>query len=160
MRGSKIIVSTNPRGKIESIICKGALKPGTFVELVPSVDAVGGLFQYRNVTRANGAKGEIAIVLEDEDQGFTPSTAYVDGTIGKIYWPVQGEELNALVRETAGTGTTGIANIGDLLAIESGTGELMAGGALASQPFKLLEHPSEAVKADTLHWVKFLGTQA
>jgi len=160
MKGTEIIVSAYPRGVREECVISGTPKPGTCLEIVPATLPINGRFTYRLVTRANGSKGPVVIAEKDRLQGKTELDAYVSGTQGFIYWPQAGEEFNMVIRETVGTGTAGIVNIGDLLAIEAGTGELMAAGALASAPFQLLEHPSEPIKADTLHWVKYLGNQA
>jgi hypothetical protein len=159
-RGNAIVLAGNPKGHFEEIIVSGTPLPGTIMEIVPSTNPIGGRFTYRNVTRANGAKGPVAILDSDVNQGFPPGTRYVSGTQARIYWPIAGEELNAVLRETAGTGTLGEENIGDLLAIESATGELMAGGALASQPFYLLEHGGVSEAGDNLKMVKYLGNQA
>jgi hypothetical protein len=158
-KGTKIVCDADPKGHFEEVIISGTPYPGTFMEMM-STAPVGGRYSYRNVTRANGAKGEVAILCEDSNQGKTATDAYVSGTRGLIYWPIAGEELNALLRESAGTGTLGEENIGDLLAIEKTTGELMAGGALASTPFKLMEHVGGSSGTDQLVLVKYLGNQA
>lgn len=160
MKGSDILLSTNPRGFFEEVIISGTPLPGTFMEIVPSTEPVGGRFTYRNVTRGNGVKGPVAILLSDTKQGKTATDAYVSGTRGVIYWPVAGEEMNALLSESAGTGTAGETNIGDLLAIQKDSGQLMAGGALGSTPFYLMEHGGVDGLTDTLKWVKYLGNQA
>lgn len=160
MRGSSVIASACPRGHREECIISGTPLPGTCAEIVPSTIDVGGVFTYRNVTRSNGAKGPVVVFLEDRQQGKLITDAYVSGTRGFLYWPVAGEELNLLVRETVGTGTAGEENVGDLLAIEKATGELMAGGALASTPFYLLEHGGVDLGDDNLRLVKYLGNNA
>jgi hypothetical protein len=158
-KGSEIILTNNPKGIFDEGIISGTPKPGTCVEIVPTTAPVGGRFTYRAVTRANGAKGPVCVLLPDRLQGKLATDAYVTATRCFLYWPIAGEELNMLLRETVGTGTAGETNIGDLLAIESATGELMAGGALASQPFWLMEHLG-VTSADQLVFVKYLGNQA
>lgn len=160
MRGQCIIATAAPKGHREECIFSGIIYPGTCVELVPSTVDINGRFTYRNVTRTNGAKGGVAVVLEDRMQGRLATTAYASGDRGFIYWPAAGEELNMLLRESAGTGTVNTENIGDLLAIEKTTGELIAGGALASNPFQLLEHVGGASGTDQLVLTKYLGNQA
>lgn len=160
-KGTEIIISANPQGKFEECVISGTPLPGTCMELVPGTAPIGGKFTFRNVTRANGAKGPVCVLLPDRDQGKLATDAYVSGTRGFLYWPIAGEELNMLLRETSGTGTTGEVAIGDLLAIEKATGELMAAGALASAPFQLREHVGGAISAgDQLVWTQYIGNQA
>lgn len=158
-KGTQIVVNAEPRGVLEECVISGTPKPGTIVELVPSTAPIGNRFTYRLCTRANGAKGPVTVLREDHLQGKLSTDAYVAGTVGFLYWPIAGDDLNMLLRETVGTGTAGEENIGDLLAIEKATGELMAGGALASTPFMLMEHLGVS-SADQLVWVKYLGNQA
>lgn len=158
-KGSEIVVSALPMGHWEECVFSGAVYPGTCVEIVPSTNPVGGRFSYRNTTRANGAKGPVAVVINDSKQGQLPTTQISSGQRGQIYWPCAGEELNMRVSESVGTGTAGEENIGDLLAVQMTSGELMAGGALASQPFWLLEHGG-VDSGDTLKLCKYLGNLA
>lgn len=161
MLGNTILCESNPRGKREEGICSGALKPGSFVERVPStLPDAGGAFTWRNVTRGNGVKGPLVLVLEDDNQGVLPTGAYTSGARCKLYWPQPGEYMNCLLAESAGTGTVNMENIGDLLAVEGVSGNLMAGGSLASQPFQLCEHLGVAESGPTLHLVQCLGGQA
>ena len=161
MKGSRILVNADAMGVRGEGIISGTPKPGTCVELVTTTAPVAGRFTYQLVTRTNGAKGPVIVLLEDDFQGKLATDAYVTGTRCRLYWPMAGDELNMLLRESAGTGTVNETNIGDLLAIEKTTGELMAGGALASTPFQLLERVTQDVLGtDTLHWVVYLGNQA
>ena len=159
MKGTKIIVIAEPKGTREECIISGTPLPGTVVELVPSTAPIGGRFTYRLCTRTNGAKGPVVILTEDHLQGKLATDAYVSGTRGFLYWPVAGETFNMLIRHTVGTGSAGEENIGDYLAVEKATGELMAGGSLTSQPFMLLEHLGQE-SGDQLHWVQYLGNQS
>lgn len=159
MKGTEFVLTSPPRGVVEECIVSGTPFPGTCMEIVPATSPQGGRFTYRVVSRANGAKGPVVVLAPDRLQGGLMTTQYVTNTRGFLYWPIAGEELNMRLRETVGTGTAGEENIGDLLAIESGTGELMAGGALASQPFMLMEHLGVA-STDQPVWTKYLGNQA
>lgn len=160
-KGNSVILTGDPKGTWEECIVSGTPKPGTCMELVPTTAPVSGRFTYRAVTRSNGAAGPVTILDIDRQQGKIRTDAYVSGTRGFLYWPVAGEEFNMLLRESAGTGTGGETNIGDLLAIEKTTGELMAGGSLTSRPFMLMERVTQDVLGtDTHHWVKYLGNQA
>lgn len=160
MRGQEVIASANPKGHFEECIISGTPKPGTCMEIVPAVAAISGRFTYRLVTRASGAIGPICVLLRDELQGKLITDAYVNGTRGFLYWPVAGEELNMVIDDVVGTGCVEDTAIGDLLMVETVTGELMANSAGASAPFAALEKRSGFITADTLEWVKYLGNQA
>ena len=157
MIGSKIIASAEPRGHYEGVIISGTPLPGTVMEIVPSTLPVNGRFTYRACTRANGAKGGHPVLLEDEEQGMLPTTAYVSGTRGKVYWPMAGEELNMLVNYSAGTGTAGEYNVGDALSIQN-DGVLIATTG-TSAPFQLLEFIG-IMTTDSLMLCKYLGNNA
>ena len=165
-RGAEIIVSANPQGKFDECIVSGTPKPGTCMEIVPSTDPVGGRFTFRAVTRNDGAKGPIAVLLPDSFQGKLANDAYVTGTRGFLYWPLAGEELNMLLRYQPGTGTSLDENIGDLLEVDGASGKLQGvgtggpTGSHASAPFMLLEHLGLALTADTLIWTRYLGNNA
>lgn len=166
MRGSKIIVSSEPRGRSQGVIVSGTPKPGTHMEIVPSTVDKSGIFTYRAVTRNDGAKGPIAILLEDELQGGLPTQAYVSGSYGKIYWPAAGEELNILMRDEPATGTANITNIGDPLEVDGATGMVQAvqtggpTGAHESSPWTLMEHLGVDLTANTLVHAQYRGDQA
>ena len=136
------------------------------MEIVPSTESVGGRFTYRACSRSDGAKGGIAILRPDSDQGKLATDAYVSGTRGFLYWPVAGEEFNMLLRYQPGTGTSLDENIGDLLEVDGASGKLQGvgtggpTGAHASAPFMLMEHLGAAFTADKLIFVKYLGNNA
>lgn len=159
--GNKILVNTEPKGRRQSCIISGTPKPGTHMEMVPATGPNGsGLYTYRTLTRADGAKGPLVVLLEDDEQGKTATDAYVSGTVGKLYWPLAGDELNLLKRDQPGTGTVGFDNVGDLLAIDGASGMLQAGGSLASQPYQLLEDLTADQSANSLVFVQCLGGTA
>lgn len=159
-KGNSVIVTADPKGTWEECIISGTDKPGVVMELVPTTAPVSGRFTYRATTRNNGAAGGIAILDIDRQQGKTRNDAYVSGTRAFLYWPVAGEEFNMLLSESVGTGTSGMTNIGDLLAVQKTSGQLIAGGALTSRPFMLMERVTLDTYVDTHHWVKYLGNQA
>ena len=165
-KGQDIILTAEPKGQFEEIVVSGTPKPGTLMEIVPSTNPVSGRFTMRAVSRADGAKGPICILVPDREQGQLFDTAYVTATRGFVYWPVAGEEFNMFLRRQAGTGTSLNENIGDLLEVDGATGMLQGigtggpTGAHASAPFQLLEHLGVALTGDTLIWVKYLGNNA
>jgi hypothetical protein len=155
MQGYEIVASANPKGNFESIFVSGTPLPGTFMEIVPAVAKQGGRFTYRARSSAAGSTGPVAILEADSKQGVLPGTAYTSGSPARIYWPIHGEELNALLEESAGTGTSGEENIGDRLAISS-DGMLQAAGGATSAPFYLLEHGGISA-TNPLKLVKYIG---
>lgn len=161
MNGTKIIVSAEPRGRQFSGIVSGTPKPGTHMEIVPATSAIGGHFTFRASTDPDGNPRVIIVLLEDDDQGFGPSQAFVNGTPCKLYCPAMGEELNMLMRKTVGTGTLGIENVGDELEVDGASGMLQAAQAVTAgkcRPWTLLEHLGVALTVDTLVWVMFNGS--
>lgn len=165
-RGTKVIVSSEPRGRFQGCIISGTPSPGTIMELVPSTIDQQGLFTFRAASRLDGAKGGNPILMEDDKQGGLISTAYVSGTYGMIYWPAAGEEFNCLLRYQSGTGTSLNENIGDKLEVDGATGMLQgvgtggATGSHVSAPFVLLEHGGVAYSANTPVHVQYLGDNA
>jgi hypothetical protein len=159
-KGSEILLSSDPQGRFEECIVSGTPSPGTCMEIVPSIAPVGGRFTFRAVSRADGTKGPVVVLLPDRLQGYSATTAYTTGARGFMYWPIAGDELNMLERYQSGTGTAGIENIGDLLAIDGATGMLQAASGAASAPFQLREHQGVALTTNTLVWTQYLGNQA
>lgn len=161
MLGNKILVNDDAKGRRQSCVISGTPKPGTHMEIVPSTAPNGsGLHTYRACSRADGTTGPLIVLLEDDEQGKTYADAYVSGTVGKLYWPVQGDELNLRMRDQPGTGTSGIDNVGDQLSIDGASGMLQAGGSATQKPYWLLEDLTQDQSADSLVWVQCLGTQA
>jgi hypothetical protein len=109
------------------------------------------------VTRADGDKGPVIILLPDSFQGFLATVAYVSGTRGFLYMPIAGEDLNLLVGDVAGTGD--IVTIGDLYGVTQNTGKLKVNAAFASAPFQANE-TLPALTADALVWFTYLGNLA
>jgi len=183
MRGFEIIASGKPRGFMDSGFLSGTtLFPGMCLEIKPAVVDQQGKFTWRARSLAKGAKGEVAVLLNDFDQGQTifgfdggldPAggtdqfgqakriwKAYQDGYFAPlIYWPHAGEELNMLLNSGPGTGSAGTYNVGDLLAVDD-EGMLIANNAFTSAPFKLLEYITTAFSGTYLALVKYLGNNA
>lgn len=161
-RGAAIVLNSMFRGNWENLVLNDTSKPGTFLGIVAATNPVGGAFLWQARGLTPGSPGPVLILVNDWEQGQTaaanfPNVASTGGHKG--YWPLPGDELNALVAESSGTGTSGENNIGDRLAIRA-DGLLLAGGSLTSQPFYLLDRSSLAAKATALRWVKFLGSYA
>lgn len=159
-RGSAIVINADARGNWEEGKVTDTSLPGTFMEIVPATNPEAGRFSWRARSLANGAIGPVVILVNDWEQGHVATLAVVANTGGhKLYWPLPGDELNALVAESTGTGTSGENAIGDRLSINT-SGRLMAGGALATRPFWLLDRTGLETYTTALKWVKFLGCTA
>lgn len=163
MKGNEIIVSANPRGRLEEGIITGTPHPGDVLEIVPGVAQIEGRFTFRQVTRATGSKGPNCVLLHDPDQGGTNLTQYASGSHVQVYWPMAGDELNMRVTDKAGTTVGNSIAIGDLLSVETGTGHVvpLESFGYASAPFQALEAVvGSTVSADYLLWVHYFGDQA
>jgi len=165
MKGARILVASPPRGVFEDVIVVGTPKPGTLMEIQPSVAHVGGLFSYRPYgtqaassglyVAADGNKKAIAILLEKDDVNGIYSRSYVTGERGKIYWPAMGEQFNMILENQSGTADA--YAIGQEYMADDGTGKLLAADADAeAHPFTGLEAVT-AMTADVWCWVRFNG---
>jgi hypothetical protein len=169
MRGSTILVSAEPKGRFEGIIVSGTPKPGTCMIPTSANVSVGvGRSTYSARTGyLDGARGPVAVLLEDSLQGGTVTQAYVSGAWGMIYWPQAGDELNMILDYQPATGTGGEEFVGALLEIVGASGKLQAkgtwntpAGAHVSAPFEQLEQLGVALAADYLLWTRYLGNMA
>ena len=137
-RGSKVLITAEPRGRFEGIIVSGTPKPGTVME-IETPFFQGGRHKWR--VYQPGTDGEqrvIAVLLEDAEQGFGLDVAFVDGRAAKVYFPLPGEELNMLFLNVSGTADDHAA--GEICMVDTGTGKLVATtGTPESEPFRLLE---------------------
>lgn len=161
-RGNAIVLNAAAYGFWEEGIVTDQSLPGTHMEIVPNVNPTGARFSWRAKSAAAGVACPTVLLINDWEQGqiAAPTTTPTANTSGhKLYWPLPGDDVNALVAESAGTGTSGENLIGDRLAINS-SGFLMAGGALTVRPYYLLDRSAVFTKATRLLWVKFLGSYA
>lgn len=136
MKGTKIILSGEPQGKFLEGVVSGTPKPGTVMELKNTV-LKGGEPTWQVWSKASGAYGLIAVLMEDTAQGSIYSTAYVDGTRCRLYCPIAGEKLNMLVHDVAGTADD--VAIGALFGVETATGKLIANSSYARACFTAME---------------------
>lgn len=167
MKGTRIIVTSKPRGVFEDVVVNGTPKPGTVMEIDASVEPIGNVFQYQaygttaassgQYVAADGDKKAIGILLEKDDEGGIYSRAYVSGERGRIYWPAMGEQFNMLLEDVGGTGDTFV--IGEELMVDNGTGKLLTADSDAEvHPFTLLETVATAPTADHVRWVRYNGS--
>tara|TARA_R110000824_G_scaffold172434_1_gene350346 strand:+ start:58952 stop:59434 length:483 start_codon:yes stop_codon:yes gene_type:complete len=149
--GNAILVTGEPKGVYLDGIVSGALKPGTCVELT-STAAVGGRFTYQAYQPGTDGEQRPVIVLLENLEGGTASTAYVSGDRGRFYCPLPGEEVNVLAKNIGGTATGSGDSfaIADLLTLDTGTGKVIATtGTPEMEPFQCLETVAE-ITADAL----------
>lgn len=157
-RGNCIVVSAYREGrKVEGYVAT-AEKPGTVMQIDPTVALKLGRHTWKKYDRAadgDRPSGPIIVLTEDWGQGKSVSDAYTAGDRAFGYVPEAGDELNMLLGDVAGTADDHSA--GEMLMIDDGTGKLVATtGSPQSTPFMLLETITDPV-ADTLAWVSFSG---
>lgn len=168
-RGKNIVASGSPRGVFRDVIIIGTPKPGTVLEMT-SAEEVQGKISYGLPARASGAKGDIAVYYPDELQGaigvgaslganlgHTPGDAAVSGTIGRIYFPIAGEDLNMIVASVAGTADD--VAVGAKFGVQTGTGKLIADSSYTSCPFESLETITDPT-ADYVACFRYTGNNA
>ncbi len=153
-KGAQIVVSADPRGKHLEGLVSGTPKPGTMMQIKAGVDAVFGRMTWEVYNpSATGDPRLVAILKEDNLQGKTINDAYVDGTRCFLYVPLEGEEMNVLVKGQAGTGSANAFLVGERLEAEKGTGKFLAEAvSSAISQFTVLEHIDEVPNTDTLVW--------
>jgi hypothetical protein len=165
MYGNRIIVTPFPRGRFEEIIVSGTPKPGQVMEYKTGSTGVGGrrVFEPAGTTNAAGSHGmnadgdriTIAVLLAFPDHVACPpgrdaNTAYADGERGAVYYPENGEELNMLLQDQAGTADD-IA-IDDKIIIDDGTGKVLKStGAVEQEPFVACEAIVDPIADQLLH---------
>lgn len=150
MKGSVILLASNPRGLFLEGIMYGTPYPGTLMTVKSATEPVGTKYTWEPYnTDGNGVRNLIAVLLEPF-HGASYSTIYTSGERCRMYVPIAGEEMNVLV-SAAGTGTGDSIAIGDMLIAVDGTGVLIATtGTVESEPFMSLETATDVVAAGTL----------
>lgn len=159
--GNKILITGDPHGNFLSGYINGTPKPGTVMQVKAATEPVAGRHTWEVYAPPDSAdgyrtQGPLAVLLEDDEQGKTASDAYVTGTIGKLYCPLPGDDLNMLVKNISGTGDT--FAIGDLLIVDDDSGKLIATtGTVEAEPFVVMETVATALTADTLVHCMYTG---
>ena len=144
-----IILTPNPKGTFINGIVAGTPKPGTCMQISPEVAKVGNRLTWRVPTlAADGERTLIAVLVEDSLQGKLVTDAFVTGTECTLYVPAEGEELNILHNNVAGTADD--VAVGDKLIVDTGTGKFnVTTGSPESEPFIATEAVTDPT-ADTL----------
>jgi hypothetical protein len=124
MKGNTIILSANPQGKFLEGVAGDTSKPGTIMQIqAGTVDASGRKTYIAAAPGTDGLDVQLAVMIEDDLQGFGVSQAAVVGTRIRLYVPISGEEMNILAGEIAGTGNS--YTIGDKLIVDAESGILV-----------------------------------
>lgn len=149
------IIVSGGYGIKRGCIVDGTPKPGTCMTVKAATEPVNGRHTYEAYNRdGDGNRAEVAILLEDKNQGKTVDDAYVSGTHGQLYFPQAGDLLQMLLQNQGGTGDS--FAIGDYLMIDDGTGKLIASSSPENEPFVVMETQA-ALTADTLVLCLFTG---
>lgn len=167
-KGKNIVASGSPRGVFRDVLISGTPYPGMILQMKAAVAEVQGKMTYEVRGTTAGSKGEIAVYCPDELQGavgvgaaLTPGgnalgDIAVTGQIGRVYFPVMGEELNLVVGSVAGTADD--VAIGDLFGVNN-DGKLKANSSYTSAPFKACEVITDPT-ADYVMCFLYLGNNA
>ncbi len=137
-RGSKIIITTDPKGVFLEGIIATAEKPGTICQIT-SAFSNGGRHTYGVYNPGtDGERRAIIVLLEDDNQGKVVTDAYTAGKRARFYVPQAGEELNILFHNQ--TGTADDVAVLDPMIVDTGTGKIhTTTGSPESEPFIALE---------------------
>ena len=98
------------------------------MQLTPGTTDVGGRPHYQHYqpgADGNPPPSGVVILLEDDQQGITFSTAYAAGTRCRLYQPIDGEEMNILCVGGTGTGSVNVITEGQRLTIQNATGQFI-----------------------------------
>jgi hypothetical protein len=121
-KGSRIVITGEPRGRIMGGIIVGTPKPGTMMAWTGAY--VGGRRSIQAAAPGTAGKSILKMILmEDNKQGKTMDDAYVAGTYGEVYCIQNGDECN--VRAGSGAGTSNSFAAGDRLELNTSGGYLI-----------------------------------
>jgi hypothetical protein len=157
-RGNRIVVNPDADGAYEWGFITTAEKPGTVLQINPSVALKSGKHTWIVYTRdADGdhPKGPFAILVEDLFQARDATTAVTAGDFAKMYIPLPGDELNLLYKNVAGTADDVAA--GDILTVDSGTGKVQVSSATPETEVAVALEAIVDPTADQLLWCRWSG---
>ena len=153
MRGSRVLISENPRGRFLEGIVDGTPKPGTLMQVAATaVDGNGrhtwGVYD-RDADGDNPA-GPLAVLLE-RGEGYTYESAYTAGDVCFLYCPLPGDETN-LLWATSGTSTGDSLTVAQIGMPEDGTGFILDTTGVECEPVIAMEALSDTVAGGTMVW--------
>lgn len=150
MLGSRIVVSSAPKGMFMEVVISGTPKPGTMMQFKIGTAFDGGnrpTFEVYN-PGGDGFPDDVAILTDDgphSNLGRDFDTAFADGDRGMLYFPIPGDELNVRRSDITGTGSPAEdISVGEKLLIVSGTGfvspvAIGLANSPAYKPFRAME---------------------
>lgn len=157
-RGARIVVNPDARGHYEWGYLTTAEKPGTILQIDPSVALKHGKHTWVVYNRDNDGdqpKGPFVVLVENLYEGREATTAYAAGDFVKMYIPQAGDELNLLFGNASGTGDD-IA-LGDIMMVDDATGKVVE---TTGSPETEVAVALEAIvdpSADQLLWCRWSG---
>jgi hypothetical protein len=167
--GAEIVVSSPVKGMYTECTVVGTPYPGTFMTLVPATAPVGGWvanpsgaptdgrFSWQTYAPYGGVDGQkntvTCLLVPDYQQGMINTTQYTNGQRGYLYFPLPGDQYNAIVQQVPISGTADNHVIGDSMKIQFGTGWLLRDPTLAgSKDVCQLLETINAIAVATLMW--------
>ncbi len=157
-RGNRVVVNPDAKGAFEWGYLATAEKPGTIMQVDPTVALKAGKNTWKVFTRdADGdrPRGPFAVLVEDLYKGQDATTAYPLGEIAKLYIPLPGDELNLLYKNVSGTADD--VALGDILTVDTGTGKVqVTSGSPETEVACALEAITDPT-ADQLLWCRWSG---
>ena len=128
MLGTRIVVSSAPKGMFREVVIDGTPKPGTCMQFKVGTALDGGNRETWEVYNpgGDGFPQAVAVLTEEGPHGSLGrdfDTAFTSGDRGMLYFPIPGDELNVRRSDISGTGSPGEdISVGEKLMIISGTG--------------------------------------
>jgi len=160
MKGTRVLITEEPRGRFVEGVVSGTPAPGTIMQ-IKAATAMDGNGRhtweaYNRDADGNRPQGPLAVLLE-RGEGYDYETAYATGYQCFLYIPLPGDEMN-LLWSTAGTGESDSVAVGDLAIVDDGTGYLVATtGTPESEPFMAMEALTDTTATGTMCWCIFTG---
>lgn len=163
-RGTRIVVSDQPRGRWEELYVGSGvtLYPGMIVQKDLSVALKGGretVILYDADADGGRPKGGPFLVATNElgaMVGRDYTTAIPAGEKELFYTPYAGDELNLLIANLSGTGDDHA--IGEVLIVDDTTGKMIATTGSPETEVAVLKEAITDPTADTLAWCQWTGT--
>jgi hypothetical protein len=159
-RGNRIVVTAEPKGQfVQGYIATGETpKPGTILQVQAATALKGGreTWEIYNADADGGRpKGPFIVLIEDYLSGKAATEAYAAGDFAFGYVPKQGDELNLLVLNIAGTADDHTK--GEMLIVDDTTGKMIATTGTPETEVAQLKETITDPTADTLAWCVWTG---
>lgn len=157
-RGNRIVVNPDAKGAYEWGHVATGQKPGTIMQVDPSVALKAGKstwVPYNRDADGDRPKGPFAVVVEDLYRGQDADTVWPDNELCKMYIPQPGDELNLLFKNV--TGTADDVAVGTIMMVDDDTGKVIpTTGSPETEVAVALEAITDPT-ADQLIWVRWSG---